>query len=167
MIIKRHTKKSTALSFFHLVLIVIGSVYYSAISANTTVFEFVSAEESYPYSVVKTGENYNFKFNKKPVDDMTKLKAGRHVLLSIYEDASINKTHSASYIRERARCHVFDSHFYTYSLCFLPNEFNQKQEDHLWGFVTQMPNWKWLATRFFIPALLAFALFFYISRRQN
>jgi len=46
-------------------------------------------------------------------------------------------------------------------------DFNKNKKDRLWGFVTQMPNWKWLITRFFLPALLAFGLFFYLGRRAG
>lgn len=86
------------------------------------------------------------------------------MLQSVYKDSSINKTHSEAYIRERARCYVFDSNFYTYTLCFLPNDFSKGNEDRFWGFVTQMPNWKWLITRFLLPALLSFTLLFYFPK---
>ena len=137
-----------------------------------TEFTFVDAEprkspESYQYSVIQAGDNYNFKFHRSPVDNATKLRAGYHVLQSVYQDSSINKTHSENYIRERARCFVFDSRFHTYSLCFLPNDFSLKDKGRFWGFVTQVPNWKWLLTRFFFPVLLIYGLVFYIAKRQK
>ena len=157
-------------SLFHCILFILSTVYCSAISASETAFTYVNAKESYPYTVVQTGENYTFKFNKNPAkngNNTAQLKAGYHVLQSIYKDSSIYKTYSEAYIRERARCYVFDSNFYTYSLCFLPNDFSQKNNDRFWGFTTQVPNWKWLVTRILLPVLLAFALFFYLTKRKD
>lgn len=153
--------------FFYFLFCVFTTLYCSVISAKNTEYTFNDSEQSYQYTVIQTGENYTFKFDKNPEDRVKKLKAGRHVLLSIYEDSSINQTYTVSYIKERARCFVFDSRFYTYSLCFLPNDFDTKNKDRFWGFATQVPNWKWLVTRFLLPVLLAFALFFYIGRRQK
>lgn len=167
MAINMYAGISMGRSLFHSVLFVLGTAYCASISAKSAEFEYVSAKESYQYSVTQTGENYTFKFEKNPDGNTAKLKAGYHVLQSVYKDPSINKTYSESYIRERARCYVFDSNFHTYSLCFLPNEFSRKKKDRFWGFVTQMPNWKWLVTRFFLPVLLAFALLFYVTRRKN
>ncbi len=84
-----------------------------------------------------------------------------------YKDSSINKTYSEHYIRERARCYVFDSSWHTYSLCFLPNDFSVKHKGRFWGFATQMPNWKWLVTRFFLPLGMIYGLVFYFSRRKK
>lgn len=141
--------------------------YCSAVSANKTEFNYMAADESYQYSVIQTGENYTFKFNRSPRDDEGKLKAGYHVLRSIYKDKSINKKYSERYIRERARCYMIDSNFYTYSLCFLPNDFNKKNKDRFWGFVTQMPNWRWHATYFFLPVLLVFSLIYFGTRQKE
>jgi len=143
------------------------TLYCAAISAENIEYTFENSGQSYRYSVIQTGENYTFKFVDSPQDRVAKIEAGRHVLLAIYKDSSIYKNYTESYIKERARCFVFDSYFYTYSLCFLPNDFTNKNKGRFWGFVTQVPNWKWLVTRFLLPALLAFALFFYIGRRQK
>ncbi|NOQ13091.1 MAG: hypothetical protein GQ583_01245 [Methyloprofundus sp.] len=156
--------KRTCLYFLFCIL---GIAYCSVISAKNTTYTFIDSQENYQYSVRQTGENFTFKFAKNPQDRLTKVKAGRHVLLSVYKDDSINKNYTESYTRERARCFVFDSDFYTYSLCFLPNDFDTKNKDRFWGFVTQMPNWKWLVTRFLFPVFLAFALFLYAGRRQK
>ena len=153
--------------FFYFLLIVVSTISNSANSAQSSEYTFNNEKESFHYSVLQTGENYTFKFANNPKDPITKIKAGRHALLSIYKDASINKDYTESYIKERARCFVFDSHFYTYSLCLLPNDFNVEKKDRFWGFVTQVPNWKWLVTRFLLPALLAFSLFFYFSGRHK
>ncbi|WP_428353273.1 hypothetical protein [Methyloprofundus sp.] len=159
-------------SILYAVMFILSTACHSAFSLANTEFTFVdtfstNVPESYQYSVIQAGDNYNFKFTSSPIDNATKLKAGYHVLQSVYKDSSINKTHSESYIRERARCYVFDSNFHTYSLCFLPNDFNQNKKDRFWGFVTQVPNWKWLVTRFFLPLLLIYALIFYTVRRRK
>ena len=132
--------------------------------------EFVYGHQggTYRYSVSKTGENYTFTFDKNPGEMCEKLKAGYHVLQSVYDDPTIETKYSQGYIKERARCFVFDSTFYTYTACFLPNEFSPNNRDRFWGFVTQIPNWKWLVTRNLLPAVLAFGLFFYIgTKRKN
>ena len=152
-------------AIFFVVFYVLSTSYCSAQNSE---FTFIDDEaQNYRYTVVQAGDNYNFKFETAPVENTTKLKAGYHVLQSIYKDSSINKTYSEHYIRERARCYVFDSSWHTYSLCFLPNDFSVKHKDRFWGFVTQMPNWKWLVTRFFLPVLLVYGLVFYASRRKK
>lgn len=153
--------------FFNFLFCIFATLYCSVISAKTTEYIFKDSGQSYPYSVLPTGENFTFKFTKNPEDKVTQLKAGRYVLLSIYQDSSINESYTDSYIKERARCFVFDSRFYTYSLCFLPNDFDIKNKDRFWGYTSQVPNWKWLLTRFLLPALCAFALFFYAGGRQK
>lgn len=143
------------------------SVFSVAANAEEHLLEIAIGKERFQYSVIQAGDNFNFKFSKNIINESTKLKAGRQVMSSIYQDNSINKTYSEGYIKERARCYVFDSRFHTYTLCFLPNEFSAKTNDRLWGFITQVPNWKWLLTRFLFPVLFAYALFFYVSRRKN
>ena len=155
------------MQLFFLFVFILGSTYCSVASAKNTEFEYQTSEKSYQYSVIQTGENYTFKFDTNPDGNTAKLNAGYHVLQSIYKDNSINKKYTESYIRERARCFMFDSHFYTYSLCFLPNDFNKKNKDRFWGFVTQVPNGKWLLTRILLPVLLAFALFFYLTKKPR
>ena len=140
---------------------------YSLAKAQNSKFEMLIAGDSYQYSVIQAGDNFNFKFENNIPPENVKLRAGYLLLKSIYKDNSINKTYSEHYIRERARCYVFDSSLHTYSMCFLPNEFSSKSDDRLWGFVTQMPNWKWLMSRFFLPVLFAFGLFFYFSRKKH
>lgn len=152
-------------TYIYFLLCVVNALYCSVINAKDATYTFNDLEQGYQYTVIQTGENYTFKFTNSPQDRVTKLTAGRHVLLSTYKDPSINKNYTESYIKERARCFVFDSHFHTYSLCFLPNDFTTTNKGRFWGFVTQVPNWKWLVTRFLLPAMLAFALFFYIGRR--
>ncbi len=148
------------------IMLVLSMTYGVTLHAKGTEFTFTGADVNYHYTVVQTGENYTFKFAQPVNDSVVKLQAGYHVLQSVYQDSSIYKQYTEAYIRERARCYVFDSRFYTYSLCFLPNDFNIKYKDRFWGFTTQVPNWKWLATRFLLPTLFAFALFFYVANRQ-
>jgi len=157
-------------SIIYAVLFALCAASFSAQSVQNTEFTFEDTDtqnspQSYQYSIVQAGDNYNFKFDTAPVDNVTKLKA--HVLQSVYKDSSIYKTYSESYIRERARCYVFDSSLHTYSLCFLPNDFSLKNKGRFWGFVTQMPNWKWLVTRFFLPLALVYGLVFYVTRRKK
>ena len=158
-------------SGYYSVMLALSMVCSAAMSSQNTEFVFVDTSQkssvNYQYTVIQAGDNYNFKFHQSPPDNTSKLRAGYHVLQSIYQDRSIYKTHSESYIRERARCFVFDSRFYTYSLCFLPNDFSVKDKGRFWGFVTQVPNWKWLITRFFLPVLLVYGLVFYINRRRK
>lgn len=161
------TKKLMNRSLLTYTLFALSALYCSAISATNTKFTFQTDSESYLYSVIQAGENYNFKFEKPLENNTLKLKAGYHALQSVYKDSSINKKYSDRYIRERARCFVFDSDFYTYSLCFLPNDFSNQNKNRFWGFMTQVPNWKWLTTRFLLPAILAFALFFYMTRPRH
>lgn len=124
-------------------------------------------KQSYSYTTAQTGINYNFEFDDYPVtNEREKLLAGQHVMQSIYRDKSIKRHYSEGYIRERARCFVFDSRFHTYTLCFLPNEFSSQKQERFWGFVTQMPNWKGLVTRFLFPAILAFSVFFFVTRKK-
>ncbi len=154
-------------TLFHCMFFFIVTIYCSAISAKNNEFNFVTDKESYQYSVIQAGDNYNFKFKKNLVDEAIKLKAGHHVLQSVYKDSSINKKHTDAYIKERARCYVFDSSLHTYTLCFLPNEFSHNKKDQLRGFVTQLPNWKWLATRFLLPFVLIYALIFYFTKKRD
>lgn len=127
----------------------------------------MALENDLPYSVARTGDNYTFSFEPSPGDDATaRLAAGLRVLRDVYQDDSIHNRHSKSYIRERARCYLFDSRFHSYTLCFLPNEFTRDKTDRLRGFVTQMPNWRWLLTHFFLPTGLFFGVLFY-SRKQR
>lgn len=154
-------------TFCYFLFSVFSMTYCSVVNAKNTDYTFNDRQQSYQYSVLQTGDNFTFKFIENPRDKLIKIKAGRHVLLSVYKDDSINKNYTESYTRERARCFVFDSHFYTYSLCFLPNDFDTKNKDRFWGFVTQVPNWKWLLTRLLFPVLLAFALFLYAGRQQK
>ncbi len=159
--------QSLVVRYYHLLYCMLFLVINSATGAQKTEFESIMDDTLFQYSVVQTGENYTFKFKKSPVDNIQKIKAGYHVLQSVYQDSSINPEYSERYIRERARCYMFDSHFYTYTLCMLPNEYSEKNKNRYWGFVTQLPNWKWLITRILLPVLLTFGFFFWVSRQKH
>ncbi len=145
-----------------ILVMTVNSVY-----AKNERFEFQLNGKRFQYTVLKTGENFTFKFDEMPGNNEAKLKAGYHVLQSVYQDSSINKTHTESYIKERARCYVFDSYFHTYTLCLLPNDFSKKDKNRFWGYVTQLPNWAWLLTRFFLPVAMAFGLVFYLTKKKK
>lgn len=159
-----NSRKTAAPAFFALMLFVLSS---TVVFAEDTTFEVKINEESFLYTVSQTGDNYTFKFNKIPDGDLAKLDAGYDVLQSVYEDSSIHKNHTESYRRERAQCYMFDSHFYTYTLCFFPNEFSKNKTARFWGFVTQLPNWLWLVTRVLLPVLLLFVLIYYVTQEKR
>lgn len=128
--------------------------------------EIVLADKTYRYEVKPTGDNYTFTFEQSPADNSSKIALGYQVLRRIYRDDTIHSKYSEHYIRERARCYVFDSRFHTYSLCFFPNDFNRQKTERFWGFTTQMPNWKWLVTRILLPVMGVFGLIYVgFSRR--
>jgi hypothetical protein len=122
--------------------------------------------ENYPYSVKQTGDNYTFEFAKNPGAEGRKLKAVAHVLQSVYEDASINPTYSETFMKETALCFVFDSTFYSYRACFLPNDYSPANRDRFWGFVNRLPNALWLITYNLLPALLAVGVLIFFPRKK-
>lgn len=60
------------------------TVHNTVASAKNSEFEFVADGESYQYSVIQAGDNYNFKFNISQIDEAIKRKAAHHVLRSVY-----------------------------------------------------------------------------------
>lgn len=124
--------------------------------------QFVYQHEGldYPYVIKQTGDNYTFEFAKNPGLEGRKLKAAVHVLQSAYGDSSINPTYSETFMKETALCFVFDGTFYSYRVCFLPNDYSPDNKNRFWGFVTQLPNALWLITRNLLPALLVIGLVF-------
>jgi hypothetical protein len=160
-------RKRTALVFLCLLVFVSATNYCHEARAAKDEYVYEQQGEVYRYSVLQTGENYSFSFDKNPGEISEKLKAGYHVLQSVYDDSSIETKHSQAYTKERAKCFVFDSSFYTYTACFLPNEFSTNNRERFWGYVTQIPNWKWLVTRNLLPAVLAFGLYFYIGTKRK
>ncbi len=112
------------------------------------------------YIVKETGVNRSFVFEQNFDDPEKRKQAGLHVLRTVYDDFTIEPDFSKAYVKERAKCYALDSRFYTYTLCFLPNEFT-KQKAVLRGFVTQVPNWFWQFTHILLPALAILGLVFW------
>lgn len=115
----------------------------------------------YAYQIKETGVNYHFQFTNPISDPEQRKQAGLHVLNSVYQDTSIETNFSKAYTKERADCFALDSRFYTYTLCFLPNDFAKEHKQRFWGFVTRVPNWTWQFTYVLLPVALAALLGFY------
>ena len=147
-------------------ILIISALYCSFAAAAKSEFFYKNKEAVYPYAITQSGDNYNFAFETNPGTLDDQFKAGLHVLLTVYRDSSIDSRTKKSYIRERAKCFALGSQFYTYTLCILPNEFAPGKPDRFRGFVTQMPNWKWLVTRNFLPVVLVFGLIFFVTRKR-
>ncbi|MCD2449621.1 hypothetical protein GO003_004370 [Methylicorpusculum oleiharenae] len=160
-------RKITVLVYLCHLILVYAINYCPEARAAKDEYVYENQGEVYRYSVLQTGENYTFAFDNNPGEISEKLKAGYHVLQSVFDDSSIETKHSQAYTKERAKCFVFDSSFYTYTACFLPNEFSTTNRERFWGYVSQIPNWKWLVTRNLLPAVLAFGLFFYIGTKRK
>jgi hypothetical protein len=146
-------------------LVLLGSSYAQA---SEKLFTYRYQDQDYLYHVKSTGTNYHFKFTNYFTDDEhQKLLAGYEILSRVYDDSTIEHQYSERYIKERARCFMYDSRFYTYTLCFLPNEFSQSSPKNLFsGFTTQVPNGTWLFTRFLLPVLIFLGCYGYIVARR-
>ncbi len=121
--------------------------------------------ENYSYSIKQSGINYRFVFSDNISDPELKKQAGIAVLETLYNDSSLQPKTAKTYKKERAQCYAINSRFYTYTLCFLPNEFTQKKPV-LQGFVTRVPNGLWLLTHILLPAIFVFAGLFYGFRHK-
>lgn len=150
--------------FFALFFIFISNQLYAASDRD---FIYRQQGESYAYKVKETGINYNFRFQKSPGGLTEKKQAGLHVLHSVYEDDSIDANFSAAYKKERASCYALEARFYTYTLCFLPNDFSPEKQNRFWGFVTRVPNWLWQLTHVLMPLALVVGLVFYLGREKR
>ncbi len=136
-------------------------------SASKTEFVYESQGEIYRYFVVQSGDNYNFEFEKSPENTIEQFKAGMHVIQSLYSDSSIELENRQGYIRERAKCSLFEGSYYNYTLCIFPNDFSSSKQDIFRGYVTQLPNWKWMVTRILLPVLLVFGLIFFFTKQRK
>lgn len=124
------------------------------------------AGKVFEYSITPTGENYTFEFKENPgtVDD--RLKVIGHVFDTIYGDSSIPAKHHYFFMKEGAKCFVYEASLHTYHACILPNEYSPANRDRFWGFVTRIPNGWWLVTRNVIPALLVLgASLYYLFKK--
>ena len=158
---KQKTLLLTVLAFLASIL------YYAPISTAQAEFSYESQGEAYQYVIVQSGDNYNFEFDKDPGILIEQYKAGVHVLQSVYNDSSIELENRENYIRERARCSLFEGSFYNYTFCILPNDFSPNKQGRFRGFVTQLPNWKWHVTRILLPLLLIFGLYFFLMNKRK
>jgi len=138
-----------------------------ACAENTGKFVYQHEGMSYPYAITQTGDNYTYEFEKSPGVEGKKLKAILQVLLAVYEDGSINPSYSETFMKETALCFVFDGNFYSYRACFLPNDYSPNNRDRFWGFVTKLPNARWLITFNLLPLLLVIGLVFYYPKIRN
>lgn len=161
------SRKVPVLVFLCSLIFVYATNYCPEARAANDEYVYEYQGEAYRYSILQTGENYTFTFDKNPGEISERLNAVYHVLQSVFDDSSIETKHSQAYTKERAKCYVFDSSFYTYTACFLPNEFSRNNLDRFWGYVAHVPNWKWLVTRNLLPAVFAFGLFFYIATKRK
>jgi hypothetical protein len=121
---------------------------------------------SYPYVTEVTGENYTFEFERNPGKEGGRLKASLHVLSSVYGDDSIDREYSEVFMKEGAKCYVFEARFYSYRTCFLPNDYSPDKKDRFWGFVSRLPNAMWFLTRNGIPAALVLGGVVWAFRRR-
>jgi hypothetical protein len=124
------------------------------------------AGKVFEYSITPTGENYTFEFEENPgtVDD--RLKIIGHIFQTVYDDSSIPAKHHYFFMKEGAKCFVYEASLYTYHACILPNEYSPGNRDRFWGFVTRIPNGWWLVSRNLIPALLVLgASLYYLFRK--
>lgn len=110
--------------------------------------------KAYPYVADSTGDNYTFEFAINPGREGGRLKAVQHVLRSVYGDGSVDSQYSEVFMKEGAKCYVFEATFYSYRACFLPNDYSPDKKDRFWGFVSRLPNANWFLTRNILPALL-------------
>lgn len=137
-----------------------------AVGAGT--YTYHAKQGDYAYSVSKTGENFSFEFDRTPGSQSEKLKAAVNVMASVYDEDALNPRQDGFFMKETAKCFVFDSAWHTYTACFLPNEYSApEKKDRFWGFVYRVPNGMWLITRNLLPALALLGLsWFFLGRRR-
>ncbi len=147
-------------------IVMVMALYTAGAAADESRYIFQDQGESYPYLVRQTGDNHTFEFSRNPGLEGRKLRAALHVLNSVYGDDSIKPVYSETFMKEGAMCFVFDSSFYTYRACFLPNDYSPVNVNRFWGFVSRVPNLMWIVTRNLLPATLFFGLFFLFPKRR-
>lgn len=130
-------------------------------------YTYYGKNGEYAYTVAKTGENFSFEFERNPGSQNEKLKAAVNVLTSVYDEEALNPRQDGFFMKETAKCFVFDGSWHTYTACFLPNEYAPGKEDRFWGFVYRVPNGWWLVTRNLLPALALLAWSWFALRRRS
>jgi hypothetical protein len=158
-----------AVPFHRLPLLFVITLAYSGVidAAGAGTYTHYSKAGPYGYTVNKTGENFSFEFERNPGTQSEKLKAAVNVLASVYEEESLNPRQDGFFMKETAKCFVFDSSWYTYTACFLPNEYSPENKERFWGFVYRVPNGMWLITRNLIPALALLGLSWFFLRSRS
>jgi len=141
--------------------------FSSPVNAAPEWFTYEDRGEVYRYSVEPTGDNYSFEFERSPSKEGERLRAVWSVLQAVYDDNSIKAQYSRFFTKEGARCFVFDANLYSYTACFLPNDFSPEHRDRFWGFVSRLPNSMWLMTRNLLPAVLLIGAFFFALRKKS
>lgn len=149
------------------VLLLMVSGYVDVQASGEQAFFYHSETGRYRYITEQSGDNYSFEFDNDPGGLDERLGAARHVLHSVFDDSSVDSQYSEAYTWERAKCFIFDGFYYSYRVCLPPNEFSPNSEDRFSGFITQIPNWKWLLTRNLLPALLVIGLFLFFTRNRE
>jgi hypothetical protein len=139
---------------------------HPALAAALEMHRYDADGQTYTYSVKPTGENYTFEFDKSPGSESRQLRAASAVFKTIYADESIAPIYHQTFMKEGARCFVFTANFYSYTACFLPNDYAPEQRERFWGFVSRLPNAAWLITRNLLPALLVLGVFFVSLRKR-
>lgn len=139
-------------------------VFGAATASQNYVYE--NEGVSYPYVTDSTGENYTFEFEKNPGKEGGRLKASLHVLQSVYGDDSIDRQYSEVFMKEGAKCYVFEARYYSYRTCFLPNDYSPDKKERFWGFVSRLPNSMWFLTRNGIPAVLVLGGVIWMFRKR-
>lgn len=152
--------------FSDIFVIITATLYLFPASAAGTEFSYKSGGQDYRYSVVAAGENFNFEFDANPGNNNEQLRAGVHILRSIFQDSSVNLEKRQNYIRERAKCSLFEGNMYNYTFCVFPNDFSPNKQEKFRGFVTQVPNWKWMVIWNLLPVLLVFGMVFFFTRKR-
>lgn len=148
-------------------LLILAAGYCDACAAaGAGKYTHYSRDKAHVYTVSKTGDNFSFEFERSPGSQNDKLKAAVDVMQTVYEEDSLDPRQHGFFMKETAKCFVFDSTWYTYTACFLPNEYSPGNEERFWGFVYRVPNGMWLITRNLLPALafLGVSWFFLRSR---
>jgi hypothetical protein len=151
----------------NMMMVVAGALLIMAASAAAArSFVYESGGISYPYTTEPTGENFTFEFEKNPGKEGGRLKASLHVLRSLYGDDTIASEYGEVFMKEGAKCYVFEARFYSYRACFLPNDYSPDKKDRFWGFVSRLPNSMWFLTRNGIPALLILGGAYWMFRKR-
>ena len=143
---------------------VLGLMAATAPASQRYVYE--SGGVSYAYSTDSTGDNHTFEFEQNPGKEGGRLQAVRHVMASVYDDGTIDREYSEVFMKEGAKCYVFEARFYTYRGCFLPNDYSPEKRDRFWGFVSRLPNSRWFLTRQVLPVLLVLGGMYLAFRKR-